>query len=42
MMEENKGEHTVMKEKRTKGKSGKVKHDGKRSDRKCVNELGGD
>lgn len=31
-----------MKEKRTKGKSGKVKHDGKTSEGKSANELGGD
>lgn len=31
-----------MKEKRSKGKSGKVKHDSKRSHGKCTKETGGD
>lgn len=42
MMEENKGEHTSWKRKRSKGKLGKVKHGGKRSDGKCADKLGGD
>lgn len=41
MMGENKGEHTIVEEKRSKGKSGRVEHDGKRSDRKCANEWEG-
>lgn len=34
MMKENGGEHIVMKGKRSKRKSGKARHDGKRSDEK--------
>lgn len=39
-MKENGGEHILMKEKRSKEKSGKVRHDGERSDEKWAGRPG--